>query len=333
VFEVHGEAEGQIVLRQRLRRAQVETFFAKLPPCVIGMEACGSAHYWARVLRRLGHEVRLIPAAYVKPFVRRNKTDARDAAAICAALQRPDMRFVPVKSVEQQAARALERSRDLLVKQHTQLTNSLRGQVAEFGVIAAAGPRGVAALRARIAAADELLPKDLLPVLQLLLRQIDQLEAAVASLDKRIVATARRHPVMRQLSTIPGVGPLTAHAIVTAVGDGRQFASGRDFAAWCGLTQRVDQSAETRRRRGLSRQGEMRLRKLLALGASAVLRQRRQQPERATPWQRAILARRPIKVAVLAQAAKTARTAWAILVRDETYQPQRAASRSLATAP
>jgi transposase len=292
---------------------------------VIGLEACGSAHYWARVLRALGHEVRLIPAAYVKPFVRRIKTDARDAAAICAALGRPDMRFVPVKSVAQQAARALERSRDLLVKQHTQLTNSLRGQLAEFGVVAAAGPRGVAALRARIAAADALLPPALLPVLQVLLRQIDQLAAAMAVLEKRIVATARRHPAMRRLSTIPGVGPLTAHAIVTAIGDGKQFAAGRDFAAWCGLTQRVDQSAETRRRRGLSRQGEMRLRKLLALGASAVLRQRRKDPARATAWQRGILARRPVKVAVLAQAAKTARIAWALLRSGESYRQPAAA--------
>jgi transposase len=325
VFEAHGEAAGQIVLRKRLRRAQVEPFFAKLAPCVIGIEACGSAHYWARVLRRLGHEVRLIPAAYVKPFVRRNKTDGRDAAAICAALQRPDMRFVPVKSVEQQAARALERSRDLLVKQHTQLTNSLRGQLAEFGVIAAAGPRGFAALRARIAAEDEVLPAALLPVLQVLLRHIDQLAAAAAILEKKIVATARRHPVMRRLASIPGVGPLTAHAILTAVGDGRQFASGRDFAAWCGLTQRVDQSAETRRQRGLSRQGEMRLRKLLALGASAVMRQRRKAPNRATDWQRGILARRPIKVAVLAQAAKTARIAWAMLRSGESYRQPAAA--------
>jgi transposase len=321
VFQVHGEdVAGRVVLQKRLRRAQVKGFFAKLPPARIGIEACGSAHYWGRELSALGHEVRLIPAAYVKPFVRRNKTDARDAAAICTALGRPDMRFVAIKSVEQQAARGLERSRDLLVRQHTQLMNSVRGQLAEFGIIAAQGRRGFAELAAAVADGSAAVPAMLLEVLRLLVQQIDRLAIAIAVLERRLVAAAREHPVMRRLTTIPGVGPLTAHAIVTAIGEGKQFASARDFAAWCGLTRRVDQTAERRRQRGISRQGDGGVRKLLVLGASALLRQLRTAPERATPWQRGIFARRPVKVGVIAQAAKNARIAWAMLQSGDSYR-------------
>lgn len=320
VFQVHGEASGKIAMQKRLRRSQVADFFAKLPRSLVGIEACGSSHYWARTLRDLGHDVRLIPAAYVKPFVKRNKTDARDAAAICAALGRPDMRFVAIKSVEQQAARGIERSRDLLVKQHTQLMNSVRGQLAELGIIAPQGRRGFLALLQLITVGDPRVPPMLLAALRMLNGQIEQLGKAIAALERQIVATARAHPVMRRLATIPGVGPLTAHAIVTAIGDGKQFASARDFAAWCGLTRRVDQSADKRRERGISRQGEMRLRKLLALGASTIMRHLRSCPARATAWQHGIVARRPIKVAVLAQAAKNARIAWAMLQSGDVYR-------------
>lgn len=332
VFQVHGEdAQGRIVMQRRLRRSQLVAFFAKLAPARIGIEACGSAHYWGRELRALGHEVRLIPAAYVKPFVRRNKTDARDAAAICTALGRPDMRFVAVKSAGQQAARALERSRDLLVRQHTQLMNSVRSQLAEFGVVAAQGRRGFAELAAAVAAGTPAVPELLFEVLRLLLRQIDQLALAMVLLERRIVAAVRGEATMRRLTTIPGVGPLTAHAIVTAIGEGKQFASARDFAAWCGLTRRVDQSANTRRQRGISRQGDSGVRKLLVLGASALLRQRRAVPARATPWQHGILSRRPIKVAVVAQAARNARIAWAMLRSGTVYrQPCEAAAGAAA---
>jgi len=321
VFQVHGDAAaGAVVLQKRLRRSQVSTFFAKLPPALIGIEACGSAHYWARELRALGHEVRLIPAAYVKPFVRRNKIDARDAAAICAALGRPDMRFVAIKSVEQQAARGIERTRALLVKQHTQLTNSVRGQLAEFGIVAAQGRRGFAELATLLAAGDERIPPMLHEALAALTQAIDGLAIKIAVLERRIVTIARTHPTMRRLATIPGIGPLTAHAIVSAIGDGRQFASARDFAAWCGLTRRVDQSANTRREHGISRQGDNAVRKLLTLGASALMRHRRAHPAGATQWQRGILARRPIKVAVVAQAAKNARIAWAMLTAGTSYR-------------
>jgi transposase len=280
-------------------------------------------------LRALGHEVRLIPAAYVKPFVRRNKTDARDAAAICAALGRPDMRFVAIKSVDQQAARGVERARELRVKQRTQLMNCLRRQLAEFGIIAAPGGRGFAELSGRVAAEDAAIPALLRPALAALHRQITALQGAIIALEAQIMAAAKADPVMRRLITIPGVGGLTAHAIVTAIGDGRQFRTARDFAAWCGLTPREHASAGKRRETGISRQGDLRLRKLLALGASTIMRYARSHRDRATHWQRGILARRPVKVAVIAQAAKTARIAWAMLMSGQTYRmPNRVAATS-----
>ena len=322
VFQMQGEdRNGTAVVQKRLRRGQVEAFFRQLPPCLIGIEACGTSHYWARTLRDLGHDVRLIPAAYVKPFVRRNKNDARDAAAICTALTRPDMRFVPIKSVEQQASRGLERSRDLLVRQRTQLMNCTRSLLAELGIIAAQGRRGFAELAARVKDSDAAIPPVMLAALLPLTQQIESLHKAIAALEERIMAVAREHPVMRRLTGIPGIGGLTAHAIVTAVGDGRQFGSARDFAAWCGLTPKQHASADKRHDKGISRQGEMRLRKLLALGASTIMRNARSRTDRATTWQRGILLRRPVKVAVLAQAAKNARIAWALLVSGETYRP------------
>lgn len=321
VFQVHGEdASGKAVLQKRLRRSQVLKFFAKLEPALIGIEACGSAHYWGRELRSLGHEVRLIPPAYVKPFVRRNKNDARDAAAICTAVRRPDMRFVAIKSVEGQASRGLERSRDLLVKQHTQLMNSVRSQLAEFGIIAKKGRCGFAELCELIAAGDEQIPELFLPVLRLLLQQIDRLDVASAAIEAKIMAVAKADPAMLRLATIPGVGGLTAHAIVTAIGDGQQFASSRDFAAWCGLTPHGNSSGSKRREGGISRQGEIRLRKLFSLGASTIVSSARARTGRATAWQRGILARRPVKVVVLAQAAKNARIAWAMLTAGTTYR-------------
>ena len=321
VFQVHGEdASGKLVLQKRLRRSQILGLFAGLEPALVGLEACGSAHHWGRELRALGHDVRLIPAAYVKPFVRRNKNDARDAAAICTAVGRPDMRFVAIKSVESQAARGLERSRDLLVRQHTQLMNSVRSQLAELVIIAAQGRRGFAELSQLVAAGDERIPEILRSVLSLLLQHIEQLAAASAAIAAKIMAAAKADPAMRRLATIPGVGGLTAHAIVTAIGDGKQLASSRDFAAWCGLTPRGASSGAKRRDGGISRQGDIRLRKLLALGASTIIRNARSRDDRATQWQRGILARRPVKVAVLAQAAKTARIAWAMLIAGTAYR-------------
>ena len=320
VFQVHGEdAAGRIVIQKKLGRAKMMAFFAKLPPCAVALEACGTSHYWGRTLRALGHEAKLIPAAYVKPFVKRNKTDARDAAAICVAAGRPDMRPVAIKSEEQQASRGLERARELLVKQRTQLTNHVRAMMAEFGIVAAQGGRGFAALTSRLSSSDPGLPATLVAALQALLTQAEALTPAIAAIEEEIVSIAKREPAMRRLTTIPGVGYLTAHAVVAAIGEGRQFGSARDFAAWAGLTPRESSSAGKRKTKGVSRQGECRLRKLFALGAATLMRNARMRPERATAWRRGILARRPMKVAVLAQAAKTARIAWAVLVSGKQY--------------
>jgi len=325
VFQLHGEdAEGRLVVQKRLNRRGMAEFFAKLAPCVVALEACGTSHYWGRTLRAMGHEVRLIPAAYVKPFVRRNKTDARDAAAICVAARRPDMRPVAIKSEEQQASRALERSRELLIKQRTQLMNSLRAMLAEFGIVAAQGARGFAELRARLASGDGL-PKTLVTALRLVAAQLDGLTPAIESMEDKIKTIVRADPTMRRLSRIPGVGFITAHAVVAAIGDGRQFVSSRCFAAWGGMTPRETSSAGKRRTKGLSRQGESRLRKLFALGAATLMRNARSRDDRASAWQRGILARRPMKVAVMAQAAKTARIAWAVLTSGKDYAPPAAA--------
>jgi len=323
VFQVHGEtAEGAVVVQKRLGRKGVIEFFSKLAPCVVALEACGTSHYWGRTLRALGHDVRLIPAAYVKPFVKRNKTDARDAAAICVAALRPDMRPVTIKSEEQQASRALERSRELMVKQRTQAMNSLRAMLAEFGVAAAQGARGFAELRARLTSDDPGLPKTLIAALRVVLAQLDTLTPAIAALEDRIKALVKADPDMRRLVRVPSVGFVTAHAVVAAIGDGRRFACGRDFAAWMGITPREQSSAGKRRAAGLSRQGESRLRKLFALGAVTLMRNARSRDDRATQWQRGILARRPMKVAVMAQAAKTARIVWAVLVSGKDYAPR-----------
>ena len=322
IFQVHGEdATGQVVIQQRLGRKRLAEFFAKLPPCLVALEACGTSHYWGRTLRAFGHDVRLIPAAYVKPFVKRNKTDARDAAAICVAARRPDMRPVAIKSEAQQASRALQRSRELLIKQRTQLMNSLRAMLAEFGVVAAQGYRGFAELRRRLADGEGL-PETLVAALRFLAAQLDSLTSAVDALEDRIKSVAKADPTMRRLCGVPGVGFLTAHAVVAAIGDGRQFRSGRDFAAWAGMTPRENSSANKRRTAGVSRQGESRLRKLFALGAATLMRNARSRDDRATRWQRGILARRPMKVAVLAQAAKTARIVWAVLTSGEPYAPR-----------
>jgi transposase len=235
VFQVHREdAEGRVIVQKRLGRKGMVSYFEKLPPCVVALEACGTAHYWGRTLKAFGHDVRLMPAAYVKPFVKRNKTDARDAAAICVAAGRPDIRPVPVKSEAQQASRALERTRELLIKQRTQLMNSLRAMLAEFGVVAAQGYRGFADLRAHLASPENRLPEALVAALGLLSSQFDALTPAIEKLEDRIRQVAKADPDMRRLSAIPGVGFITAHAIVAAIGDGRQFARGRDFAAWAG---------------------------------------------------------------------------------------------------
>jgi transposase len=298
----------------------VERFFAALPPALVGMEACGSAHHWARLLTAQGHTVRLMPAAYVKPYVKRNKTDQRDAQAICEAVRRPSMRFVAMKSVAQQCDRAVHRARDLLVRQRTQLMNAIRAMLAEMGLVAAQGLKGFAELIGLIEARDPAVPTALLGSLDALTRQWRQLDGEVRALEARIAALARDNSAARRLMAIPGIGPVTAHAMVAAVGDGRQFGSARDFAAWVGLTPREASSGEKRRSGGISRAGDGSLRRLFVLGASSWLRQAGRRPDKAGPWLTGILARRPVKVAAVAQAARTARIAWAVLTSGEDYR-------------
>lgn len=334
VFQVHGvDATERVVVQRRLRRSQVVSFFARQEPALIGLEACGSAHHWARELSGLGHQVRLMPPAYVKPYVKRNKTDARDAEALCEAVSRPSMRFVAVKSVEQQCARSLHRARDLLVRQRTQLANAMRGLLYEMGLTAAKGLGGIQALVQRIEEGDAAIPEALLASLVPLARQWRSLDEAIANFDATIKAEAQRDATARRLMVVPGVGPITAHAVIAALGDARQFTSARDFAAWLGLTRKThDSGGKTKRTGHISRAGDRSLRRLLVLGASSWLRQVRAKPERGSQWLTGILARRSVKVAVVAQAAKTARILWALLTSGESYRPQKPATPANANA-
>jgi transposase len=322
VFQVHGvSATGEVVAQRQLRRGQVLKFFTKQAPALIGMEACGSAHYWARELVKLGHEVKLMPASYVKAYLKRNKNDARDAEACCEAVSRPSMRFVPIKTVEQQGQRALHRARDLLVRQRTQAANAIRAMLYEMGLIASTGRSGIGELIERIEAGGADIPPGLLVASAPLARQWRSLEAEIKALDDELLAQARSHPDARRLMKIPNVGPVTAHAVIAAIGDGRQFASARDFAAWVGLTRRNhDTGGKTRLTGHISKAGDRSLRRLLTLGASAGLRHVRAKPDKHSPWIRGLLARRPVKIAVVAQAAKTARIIWAVLAKGEEYR-------------
>ena len=326
VLQVMGADEaGKPVLNRPLRRGQVLTFFARQAPAVIGMEACGSAHYWARELKALGHEPRLIPAQYVKPFVKRNKTDARDAEAILEAMRRPTMRFVAVKSVEQQCDRAVHSARDLLVRQATQLANATRGLAYEMGVIAPAGEAGMAGLLGLIDQGDDRLPRALLPMIEALAAQWRGVRAQIQMLDRHLRGLARENAEARRLMKIPCVGPVTAHAVVAAIGDGKQFRTARDFAAWVGLTPRQFGTGGKQRSGRISRAGDDALRRLLVLGASSWLRQVRAKPDKGSKWFTGLLARRPTKVAVVALAAKNARVIWAILTSGQDYRAPAAA--------
>ena len=315
VFQVHGvdEAGGE-VLRKRLRRNSVLGFFAALQPVLIGMEACATAHHWARALRALGHEVRLVPPRYVKAYVRRNKTDAADAAAICEAMRRAGLHSVPVKSAAQQAVLMLHRTRELLVGQRTMTANALRGHLAEFGIVAAQGQAGLArliALASGPGARD--LPAEAGAALALLAAQHRELNARVRELEKRILAWHKSDATSRRLATIPGVGPIGASALAASVADATVFRTGRHFAAWLGITPREWSSGMKRRQGRISKHGNAYLRRLLILGAHAVMRHGAQ----ADPWIKAIRARRPAAVAAVALANKTARIAWAVMARGE----------------
>jgi transposase len=320
VFQVHGvDATGECVLRKRLRRGQVIPFFARLPRCLVGLEACATAHYWARELQALGHEVRLMPAQYVKAYVKRNKNDAADAEAICEAVERPRMRFVPVKTAEQQAALLLHRGRERLVRQRTTLVNALRAHLAEFGVIAPVGLRYVGQLIAIVRdESDRRLPDLARPVLQVLAAQVEIAETAVAAVEKDLMAWHRSNPLSQRLATIPGIGPIIATAIAATVVEPSGFASAREFAAWLGLVPRQHSTGGKARLGGISKRGNRYLRRLLINGASANLL--RSKATNANPWVIGLRRRRPPLVVAVALANKTARIAWAVMRRQENYQ-------------
>jgi transposase len=317
VFQVHGvDAAGNVVLRRRLRRAQVLAFFAGLKPCLVGMEACATAHFWARQLRSIGHEVRLMPAQYVKAYLRRGKNDAADAAAICEAVTRPSMRFVPVKGEAQQAALMLHRVRDLLVRQRTQLINAIRGHLAEFGLVEAQGPWNVARLLAGMEEAAGL-PDLARELVRVLAGQLEEVEGRVAEVDARILARHKADAVSRRLATIPGIGPLAATAIAATVPDPAAFRGGREFAAWLGLVPRQNSTGGKARLGRISRQGDAYIRRLLIIGAQSVLRCSK--AARSDPWLQRLLAKRPRLVVAVALANKTARIAWAVMARGTAY--------------
>jgi transposase len=321
VFQTHGvDAAGKVTVTKQLRRGQVMGFFAELPPCLVGMEACATAHHWARELTMLGHTVRLMPASYVKAYVKRGKNDAADAAAICEAVTRPSMRFVPAKTAEQQAVLMLHRTRDLLVRQRTQLINAMRAHLAELGIVAAQGRDGVSALIAIVM--DETsgrLPRLARKALQALLTQLDVLQQQIGTLKRDIHTQHRSCDASRRLETIPGIGVIGATAIAATVTDPAAFKSGREFAAWIGLVPRQNSSGGKERLGSISKQGDRYLRRLLIVGATAVIRHARAHPDK-NPWLTQLLARKPAKVVAVALANKMARIAWAVLFRGETYR-------------
>jgi transposase len=322
VFQVHAvDAGGRVVIRKALRRAQVLPFFAKLPPCLLGMEACGTSHHWARELTKLGHEVRLMPPAYVKPYVKRGKTDAADAEAICEAVTRPTMRFVPVKSAEQQAALALHRTRDLLVKQRTQLVNMIRGLLAEFGIEMARGLHHALNLAAQIArGATPDLPELAGRIIAGLAGQIGELQLRLTALEKELLAWHRSNELSQRLSTIPGVGLVSATALAASVTDAGRFRSGRQFAASLGLTPLQNSSGGKERMGRISRMGDRYLRRLIVVGMTSLVRRARAKPDSVDPRIAAMLARKPARVVTVAAANRTARVAWSIMARGGVYR-------------
>ena len=319
LFQVHGvDAEGQVVVRRQVRRAELLKFFGKQPACLVGIEACASGHHWARELSGLGHRVRLMPPSYVKPYVKRQKNDAADAEAICEAVTRPTMRFVEVKSPEQQSIMVLHRVRQMLMRQRIQLSNAIRGHMAEFGLVAPIGREGLQSLVA-LAEGDGRVPEEAGVCLGLLASQLQLVNAQILDADRRIRASARSTEVGRRLMTIPGVGPLLASALVAAVPDPSAFKRGRDLAAWIGLVPKQNSSGGKERLGGITKAGDRYLRQLLVIGALAVVRYAERNGTR-RPWLVQLLARRTTKVATVALANKTARMAWAVMTSGESYR-------------
>ncbi|MCH9808094.1 MAG: IS110 family transposase [Alphaproteobacteria bacterium] len=322
VFQVHGvDSEGQVVLRKRLPRGKVLAFFADLPPCLVGIEACPTAHHWSRELTKLGHTIGMMPATYVKAYVKRNKNDANDAEAICEAVQRPNMRFVPIKSKECQAALMLHRSRQLLIKQRTMLSNAIRAYLAEFGIVAPTGRRGLLKLLETIEGLDDLgVPPAAWICLMSFVDQYQHTHREITRLEQCIQAWHRSNELSRRLEEIPGIGPIVATAIVGSIPDAKVFPSGRAMAAWIGLVPQQNSSGGKERLGGITKQGSRHLRWLLVAGAMAVIRYHKQAGFKTRPWLAKLIERKPTKVAAVALANRIARMAWVVMARGERYR-------------
>lgn len=329
VFQVHGvDASGAVVVRRQLRRDEVLKFFRGLAPCLVGMEACGSAHHWARAIGVMGHRVRLLPACDVKPYVKRGrKNDAADAAAICEAVNRPHLHGVPVKSEAQQGVLLLHRTRDLLVRQRTMLICALRSHLAEFGIVAAQGKGGFAKLVASLEAeTGAALPRPALDGLRLMAAQIDDGNEKIEALEKAIVAEHRGCEASRRLASIPGIGPIIASALAASVPDPSVFENGRQLAAWLGLVPRQNSSGGKERLGGITKTGDRSLRRLLVIGATGLIRYKRQNIPGGLDWVTRLLAHKPVRLVTVALANKMARIAWAVLVKGEAYREVKAAA-------
>ena len=322
VFQVHGvDAAGAVVVRQKLRRSALLAFFERMEPSLVGIEACATAHHWARSIMAFGHTVKLMPPAYVKPYVKRQKNDTADAEAICEAVTRPTMRFVPVKGEEQQSVLVLHRTRDLLIRQRTMLINALRAHLAEFGIITRQGRLGVATLVTLIEKGEaELIPTMSREALLAVINQMRDTQKRIGSIERKIQKWHRSNEQSRRLETIPGIGPITASAIAATITDANLFRSGRELAAWIGLVPRQSSSGGKERLGHITKKGDSYIRRLLVVGAHAVLKVARHKEIPTTQWAAALLARKPYKLAAVACANKMARIVWALLTKSETYR-------------
>src|SRR5262247_3890027 len=322
VFQVHGvDAQGNVAVRRQLKRRQVLPFFKKLSPCLVGIEACATSHHWSRELQALGHTVRLMPPAYVKPYLKRQKNDAADAEAICEAVVRPNMRFVETKTAEQQSCLMLHRTRHLFVRQQNAVINSIRAHLAELGIVAPVGRNGVEELLDVVADPDDdRVPEVARECLASLGAQLRMLKAQILEFDRRIMAWHRSNETSKRLDEIPGVGPTLATALVASVANPKAFRSGRDFSAWIGLVPTQNSSGGKEKLGGITKRGDRYLRSLFTTGALAVIRYAKIHGTKHRPWLTALLARRPTKVAAVALANKIARMAWAMMAKGERYR-------------
>ena len=322
VFQVHGvDADGQVVIRRKLKRRYVLAFFQKVPSCLVGMEACATSHHWSRELQALGHRVRLMPPAYVRPYVKRQKNDAADAEAICEAVTRTNMRFVETKTIEQQSCLVLHRTRHLFIRQQTSVINAIRAHLAEFGIVAPVGRKGLEQLLDVVAnAREQRIPALARACIAALGAQLRALKAQILEFDRQIMLWHRSHETSKRLDEVPGVGPALATALVASIADPKAFRSGRDFSAWIGLVPKQHSSGGKDKLGSISKQGDRYLRSLFTTGALAVIRYAKIYGSKHRPWLTALLARRPTKVAAIALANKLARMVWARMTRGERYK-------------